>query len=47
MMVEAESGEQAAELPADTRKKTPEERKALLGQTIANWVSPALSLSSN
>lgn len=36
--MDAGSGEQVEQLPAGTEKKTPEERKALLAQAVANWV---------
>jgi hypothetical protein len=36
--VDAGSGEHVEQLPAGTEKKTPEERKALLAQAVANWV---------
>jgi hypothetical protein len=37
-MVDAGSGEQGEQLPASVEKKTPEERKALLAQAVANYV---------
>jgi hypothetical protein len=36
-MAQAGSGEQSV-LPAETGKKTPDERKALLAQAVVNWV---------
>jgi hypothetical protein len=37
-MVESGPGEEVEQLPAAPATKTPEERKALLAQAVANWV---------